>query len=116
MFGPGWTPAGRLHMSLADLARWGQEHLRGARGQDGTVLKAATHARLHAPLPGGSYALGWVTEQPTTRRIIWHNGSNTMWYAILMLDPAADRGVVLTTNGRIGAAKVLDQSARAWLQ
>jgi CubicO group peptidase (beta-lactamase class C family) len=113
---PYMAPAGRLHMSLADLARWGQEHLRGARGQDGTVLKAATYARIHTPLSGGSYALGWVIEQPTTRRIIWHNGSNTMWYAILMLDPEGNRGVVLTTNGGIGASKVLDQSARAWLQ
>jgi len=113
---PYMGPAGRLHMSLTDLARWGQEHLRGARGQDGTLLKAATYARLHTALPGGSYALGWVTEPPATRRIIWHNGSNTMWYAILMLDPAADRGVVLTSNGGIGASKVLDMTARAWLQ
>ncbi len=113
---PYMAPAGRPHMSLADLARWGQEHLRGARGQDGTVLKAATYARLHTPLPGGSYALGWVTEQPATRRIIWHNGSNTLWYAILMLDPEGNRGVVLATNGGIGASKVLDQSARTWVQ
>ena len=33
-----------------------------------------------------------------------------------MLDPAADRGIVLTTNGGIGASKVLDMTARAWLQ
>jgi CubicO group peptidase (beta-lactamase class C family) len=109
-------PAGRLHMSLADLARWGQEHLRGERGQDGILLKAETMARMHQSLPGGPYALGWVTEQRGDRRIIWHNGSNTMWYAILMLDPAADRGIVLTTNGGIAAAKVLDMTARAWFQ
>jgi D-alanyl-D-alanine carboxypeptidase len=109
-------PAGRLHMSLADLARWGQEHLRGARGLDGTLLKATTMARLYEAHPGGPYALGWVAERQGDRRIIWHNGSNTMWYVILMLDPAADRGVVLATNGGIEAAKALDSAARAWLQ
>jgi D-alanyl-D-alanine carboxypeptidase len=114
---PYMGPAGRLHMSLADLARWGQEHLRGERGQDGVLLKAGTMAHLHQSLPGGAYALGWVSEQPPDRRrIIWHNGSNTMWYAMLMLDPASDRGIVLTTNGGIGAAKVMDMTARAWLQ
>jgi CubicO group peptidase (beta-lactamase class C family) len=91
-------------MSLADLARWGQEHLRGERGTDGTLLKAGTLARLHHALPGGPYALGWVSEQQGERRIIWHNGSNTMWYAIV------------TTNGGIAASKVLDMTARAWLQ
>ncbi len=110
-------PAGRLHMSLADLARWGQEHLRGARGTDGVLLKAATMAHLYQPHPDGPYALGWVSEQPAGGRpIIWHNGSNTMWHAILMLDPAADRGIVLTTNGGVGAAKVLNLTARTWLQ
>jgi CubicO group peptidase (beta-lactamase class C family) len=109
-------PAGRLHMSLADLARWGQEHLRGGRGQDGALLKAATIARLHQAHPGGAYALGWVSEPLGDRRLTWHNGSNTMWYAILMLDPAGDRGIVLTTNGGIAASKTLDAAARAWLQ
>lgn len=109
-------PAGRLHMSLADLARWGQEHLRGARGQDGTLLKAATMARLYQALPGGPYALGWVDDRQGGRRLIWHNGSNTLWYVMLMLDPAADRGVILATNGGIEAAKGLDAAARAWLQ
>lgn len=109
-------PAGRLHMSLADLARWGQEHLRAERGRDGTLLKAGTMSRLHQPFPGGPYALGWVSEQQGERRIIWHNGSNTMWYAILMLDPAGDRGIALTTNGGIAASKVLDTTARAWFQ
>lgn len=109
-------PAGRLHMSLADLARWGQEHLRGARGQDGTLLKAATMARLYQASPGGPYALGWVDDRQGERRLIWHNGSNTMWYVILMLDPAADRGVILATNGGIAAGKGLDTAARSWLQ
>lgn len=108
---PYMGPAGRLHMTLTDLARWGQVHLRGERGQNGLV-RADTFRHLHRPQAGGDYALGWVSQQTSDRRVVWHNGSNTMWYAIVLFDPAADRGVVLVTNGGIGAAKALDAAAR----
>jgi CubicO group peptidase (beta-lactamase class C family) len=93
---PVFGPAGTMHMSLADLARWGQEHLRGERGQDG-VVKAATFKQLHTP-PAGDYALGWVSQMKGDKRVIWHNGSNTLWYAIVAFNPAADKGVALVTN------------------
>jgi CubicO group peptidase (beta-lactamase class C family) len=101
-------PAGRLHMTAGDLARWGQVHLRGERGQDGLV-RAETFKKLHQP-ETGSYAMGWVL-RPGESRIIWHNGSNTMWYAIVAFNPAADRGVVIVTNGSIAAAQAVDAVA-----
>jgi D-alanyl-D-alanine carboxypeptidase len=104
-------PAGTLHMSIADLARWGQEHLRGERGQDG-LLKAATFKLLHTP-PAGPYALGWVSELKNNQRVIWHNGSNTMWYAIVAFNPAADKGVALVTNGGITAGDSVNALAFA---
>ncbi len=100
-------PAGRLHMTVADLARWGQEHLRGERGADGLV-KSATFQYLHRPPAGADYALGWVVRTIGGRRAIWHNGSNTPWYAALAFDPVADRGVVLVTNGSIGAQAAIE--------
>ena len=106
---PVFGPAGTMHMSIADLARWGQEHLRGERGHDG-VLKAATFARLHRP-PAGDYALGWVSQMKGDQRVIWHNGSNTLWYAIVAFNAAADKGVVLVSNGSINARKGLDALA-----
>jgi CubicO group peptidase (beta-lactamase class C family) len=107
-------PAGRLHMSITDLARWGQEHLAGARGRDGLV-RAGTFDRLITPDSGRSYAMGWVSQTTDGRRVIWHNGSNTLWYAIVAFDPAADRGVVIVTNGGIGAARAVDAAALAAL-
>jgi CubicO group peptidase (beta-lactamase class C family) len=104
-------PAGRLHMTVADLARWGQAHLRGERGQDG-IVKADTFKRLHQP-ESGNYAMGWVSQATPGGRVIWHNGSNTMWYAIVAFDAAADRGVVIVTNGSIGAAQAVDAAAMA---
>lgn len=105
-------PAGRLHMTVSDLARWGQAHLKGERGVEGLV-RADTFKRLHQAAGPDGYALGWVSQVTADRRVIWHNGSNTMWYAIVAFDPAADRGVALVTNGGIGAAKVIDAAAMA---
>lgn len=108
-------PAGRLHMTVTDLARWGQAHLKGERGADGLV-KADTFKRLHqgeGPDAPQRYALGWVSQTSAGRRVIWHNGSNTLWYAIVAFDPAADRGVVLVTNGGIAAGKFIDAAAMA---
>jgi len=103
-------PAGRLHMTVADLARWGQEHLRGERGQDGLV-KEDTFKRLHQPEGAATYGMGWVSQVTGDRRVIWHNGSNTTWYAIVAFDPAADRGVVIVTNGSISAADAVNAVA-----
>jgi CubicO group peptidase (beta-lactamase class C family) len=105
-------PAGRLHMTVGDFARWGQVHLRGERGQDG-IVRADTFKRLHQPEGTGAYAMGWVSRPGADARVIWHNGSNTMWYAIVAFDPAADRGVVIVTNGSIGAAQAVDAVAMA---
>jgi CubicO group peptidase (beta-lactamase class C family) len=106
---PVFGSAGRLHMSIADLARWGQEHLRGERGRDGLV-KAATFKLLHTP-PAGDYAMGWVSQMKGDQRVIWHNGSNTLWYAIVAFNAAADKGVALISNGSMTARAGLDALA-----
>lgn len=104
-------PAGTLHMSIADLARWGQEHLRGERGVDG-VLKASTVQRIHTPpVSDADYAFGWVVQTRNGARVIWHNGSNTMWYAVVAFNAAADRGVVLVSNGSVNARAAMDAAA-----
>jgi CubicO group peptidase (beta-lactamase class C family) len=109
-------PAGTMHMTIGDLARWGQEHLRGERGTDG-ILRAATFRRLHMPpRTDATYAFGWVVRRDGERRTIWHNGSNTLWYAIVAFDPEADLGVAIVTNGSIAAARAIDAAAAAFLK
>lgn len=105
-------PAGTLHMSIEDLARWGQEHLRGERGVNG-LLKASTYQLIHTPpMAAADYAFGWIVQPWNGSRVIWHNGSNTMWYAVVAFDAARDRGVVLVTNGSINARGAIDAAAR----
>ncbi len=93
-------PAGTLHMSITDLATYGQEHLRGELGTS-RLLAPETSRLIHTPRgDDGGYALGWVVQDQDWAggRTIWHNGSNTMWYALLVLIPDRDRGIALVTN------------------
>jgi hypothetical protein len=41
---------------------------------------------LHTPHFDGDYALGWVVQQDGR---LWHNGSNTLWYAEAAFMPGA---------------------------
>ncbi|MBL7039876.1 MAG: beta-lactamase family protein [Pirellulaceae bacterium] len=96
---PIMAPAGWVHMTLADLCIYGNEHLVGERGK-GKLLKAETYKRLHTPRLK-SYAFGWVVPDQnkwTNGRLIWHNGSNTMWYALLAILPERNAVVSVTSN------------------
>lgn len=51
------APAGDIHCSVSDLARFGQAHLRGLHSETG-YLPQSTFTKLH-DAPHGEYALGW---------------------------------------------------------
>lgn len=108
-------PAGTMHLSVADLVRWGQEHMRGEQGEPNApgLVSTASFRRLHQPpVDGADYALGWSVLPMGRERMIWHNGSNTMWYAIVGFNPEEGLGVVLVTNGSIAAGPLLDAGVR----
>jgi CubicO group peptidase (beta-lactamase class C family) len=48
---PSIGPAGTVHASLDDWATFIMEHLRGAQGKNGLLLKADTYRRLHTARP-----------------------------------------------------------------
>lgn len=101
-------PAGTVHLGLVDLARYGYEHLVGARGE-GRLLSAETYQRLHRPNME-NYAYGWVLrdDKPEAGPLLWHNGSNTFWYALLVLVPEQDAVVAMVFNdGNIAKADAL---------
>ena len=62
---------------------------------------------MHAPFLNG-YARGWVRYERDWAGgpVIWHNGSNTLWYALLMLLPARNMTLAFVTND--GALQVAD--------
>jgi D-alanyl-D-alanine carboxypeptidase len=95
-------PAGTVHMSMADLARYAKAHLDLARGQS-ELWAGTTFERLHDPPKSNSkpYASGWVVETDGTvvdGRWLHHNGTNGYWLAKVGIAPDADRAMVCASN------------------
>lgn len=94
---PPLGPAGTVHSSLRGFAPYLQAHLRGAQGQDG-LLRSSTFETLHTSTSGINYAMGWQTGSSDGNRILAHNGSNTIWFAEIRIEPDRDFAIMVTTN------------------
>lgn len=73
------APAGGLHMALGDVATYLRAHRDRA-----PLLRHESWAQLHKPRFGSTSALGWIAGQDGS---LWHNGSNTHWYAEVLVEP-----------------------------
>jgi CubicO group peptidase (beta-lactamase class C family) len=116
---PAIGPAGTVHCSLGDWAKYIRLHLRGARG-DAPMLGPATFDKLHTPRGDEpKYALGWLVVE---RRwgggeVLTHAGSNTMWFAVSWLAPKRDFAVLVACNqGGDEAEKACDEAAWALIR
>ncbi len=92
-------PAGSVRMSLKDLSTYATEHLRGELGK-GQLLSAETYKLLHTP-ELSYYAYGWIKKEPSQEipyTVYWHNGSNTLWYALVAFIPERNMIVAVTSN------------------
>jgi len=92
-------PAATVHMTLSDLCTYTTEHLRGDL-VEGKLLSAETYKLLHAP-ELDQYACGWIRKEPgkeIPHTMYWHNGSNTMWYALVVFIPEKNMVVAVTSN------------------
>lgn len=98
-------PAGGIHMSLGDWARFAALHLSPGR-RDAALLKRETIEKLHAPPEGARYAMGWsVTKQPDGGIKLGHAGSNSMWFAVIELYPERDVVLLVACNAGSPAAQ-----------
>ena len=106
------TPAGRVHCSIADFARFASWHARGPL-RDVKLMSDETFRKLHTNPEGSDYAMGWtVTERPWGGgRVLTHNGSNTSWFAVMWVAPEKEAAYVAATNcaGDV-AAKAVDEA------
>lgn len=93
---PALGPAGTVHMSLTDYAKF----IRLFLTDGGEVLKPETIARLITPAAGADYALGWgVADKPWAKGSrIAHEGSNTMWHAVAIVAPRRGIGLIAVAN------------------
>lgn len=101
-------PAGRVHMSLADLALYLDAHRDRA-----ALLKSESWDRLHTPPFGGDYAFGWIVRPDGS---LWHNGTNGQWYAAMTFDARKGISAAAACNDDLGQAMVhaaMNAAARA---
>jgi CubicO group peptidase (beta-lactamase class C family) len=92
-------PAGRVHCSLLDWAKYAAAHLAEGRG-DRALLEPATFEKLHSDPFAQDYGFGWGqgpgdwAEGPTLQ----HAGSNGRWYARIHLDRGRKVGYLIAAN------------------
>lgn len=107
---PVLAPAGTVHCSLADWARFIRLHL--CRGND--LLQPEMLADLHVARLGGPYAAGWRVVQRSWAEgnVLTHAGTNRMNYAVAWLAPTHQYAVLVVTNqGGEDAEKACDEVA-----
>ena len=106
--GPVISAAGRAHMNLHDFVKYGRQHLDGELGIN-QFLKTDTWQKLHKPIINDdAYGCSKTVRECASGPVIWHNGSNTMWYALLMLIPEKNAVLAFVTNN--GAIRKAEQA------
>lgn len=113
-------PAGTVHCSIRDWAKYITLHLRGAQG-DSKLLEPATFTKLHAPVGDEPprYAMGWGVARRDWGGgdMLTHAGSNTMWFAVTWVAPRRDFAVLVASNqGGDKAEKACDEAAGALIR
>jgi CubicO group peptidase (beta-lactamase class C family) len=106
-------PAGRVHASLLDWARFVALHLKHQPATDRPLLSESTIDQLHQPGPGEDYAMGWAVYPRDWAQgvALTHSGSNTYWYAVVWMSPRRDLAFLAATNvGGAKAAQACDEA------
>lgn len=105
---PVTSPAGRLHATLEDWARFQRVFAGGGAG----FLAPATVDRLMTPVsgPGPAQAMGWATPGRSFPGVaMGQQGSNTLWSATALVDAERRRTALVTCND--GRSRVMARSA-----
>lgn len=121
---PGIGPAGTVHCSVLDLAKYAAVHAQGHL-QDQPLLRASTFVKLHTAYPNNaSYAHGWLEVQrpwANPGNAYSHAGSNLQWYSVIWFAPARNFAVVAlcnlaTVSGANPANTATDQAVAKMIQ
>lgn len=107
---PAISAAGTIHSTMTDWSKFLAAHLDAARGEPG-VFDAGRLQELQRPPDGGDYASGWMVVRRDWAKgpVLMHNGTNTLWYAVIWMSPARDWVMAAVTNaGGMSAAKACD--------
>lgn len=108
---PMFGPAGFLHMSLDDWARFNLDQLAGNKGQ-GKLLTPASYRLMQTAQAGRPAGLDWGVQASIAGRqgpVLVHQGSDGNWLAMAVLFPEQGTGILAVANAGpdMGADKVL---------
>ncbi len=94
------APAGLVHASLPDWVKYAQFHLRENGPVKPSILSVASLKALHGSGQPDGYYAGWERHPRDWANgcALYHNGTNTSFYAVIWIAPGADFGVVAATN------------------
>lgn len=112
------TPAGRVHCSIGDWAKYIRCILAATRGEPG-LLPPDQVRQLKEPPFGGEYALGWgiCDRNWGGGKVLQHAGSNGMNYCVVWVAPLKNFAVLAATNrGGDGAPEGLDRVCAAMIK
>jgi CubicO group peptidase (beta-lactamase class C family) len=92
------APAGAVHCSIIDLARYAAFHLSAIEGRIPQIDQSLREL-LYIPVKG-TYAGGWVvvTRDWAGGKALTHIGSNTMFHAVIWLAPVRRLAFVVCMN------------------
>ena len=129
---PAISPAGRLHCTIGDWAKYISMHELGDKlnpSRECKLLRSETFDRLHTPPDAISdYAYGWGRPErpwagpPGERFVLTHNGSNNQWFCVAWIAPRKDFAVLVCCNSAAdgpegkGAAKACDEACWSMIQ
>lgn len=96
--GPVIGPAGTIHLSIADWARYARSHLAAARAAVGPG--AAALAALYEDPYRQGYGMGWAISDAAWAggRLLSHTGSCGAWSAAIWIAPERNAALVVAGN------------------
>ena len=111
---PAIAPAGTVHCTLEDWAKFIQLHLDAAMGAP-RMLSAESFHTLQTPANNlrPEYAMGWgiASREWAGGKVLTHNGTNTMWFCAVWIAPLKGFAVMAACNqGGKKAEKTVDEA------
>jgi CubicO group peptidase (beta-lactamase class C family) len=97
---PMFAPAGNLHLSMADWAKFCLDQMAGMHG-GGKLLRPATYRMMETRLPGADTGLAWGVQDSVAGfegPVLTHAGSDGNWYALVALFPGTQSGLLIAAN------------------
>lgn len=113
---PYMGPAGTVHCSMTDWAKFLADQMRGGSGRP-ALLPPDIYTKIQTRGPNSDYGFGWMIEQRewTGGKMLFHNGSNTMNYSACWLGPPKGLGVLVCINQGGENFQAANEAAEAML-